>query len=113
MIELVVKLKRAFAGAELGPGESRQAEVNDGGVQAVERVLEAEAVLRRQIATAAEQRIKKSLINSAVTLGVGIGKRGLGNLGWQAEVIEAASLSQEAVFDVAQALLAAGLRVEE
>ena len=44
---------------------------------------------------------------------VGIGKCGLGDLRRQAEVIEATSLSEESVFDVAQALLAAGLRVEE
>ena len=69
--------------------------------QTVERVLEAEAVLGRQIATASEQRVKKLFVDAAVALGVSIGKRGLGDLGRQAEVIEAAALSKESVFDVA------------
>ena len=54
MIKLAMKLERTFSSAELGPGESRQAEVNDGGVQAIKRVLEAETVLGRQVATAIE-----------------------------------------------------------
>jgi len=54
MIKLIVKFERAFAGAELGPGKSRQAKVDDGGVQTIERVLEAEAVFWRQVATAVE-----------------------------------------------------------
>jgi hypothetical protein len=68
-------------------------------------------MLGRQIPAAPEQRVEKALVDAAVAFGVGIGKRGLGNLGGQAEVIKAATLREKTVLDVAQALLAVGLRV--
>jgi len=87
VVELVVEFERTFAGAELGPGKSRQTKIDDGGIEAVEGIFKTEAMLGRQVAAAAKQRVEKLFVNPIVAIGVGIGQRGLGDASGKSEVV--------------------------
>src|SRR3989338_2248696 len=113
IVQAIMELDGSLGGAELGPGEGGEAEIDDGCIQQVERIFEPEPMLRRHGAAAVKQTVKKFLVNPVVPVGIGIGQGRLCDAGRQAEVVEMSGLRGEPILDVAKTVFTAGLSVEQ
>lgn len=102
MIQADVELDGALGGAEFGPWEEFQAEVDDGCIQGVEPVLEAELVLWSDLLASSKKPIKDLFVKEIGLLFVDPGKIGPGETA-TTEVIELVALGAHIVDDVSQA----------
>ena len=101
-----VELNGAFGLTEVSPGEQAEAEVDGGGVEAEQLVLEAKLLLFTGALAAAEvpQIEEGILIKLPGTVGIGVGKCALGGGGAQSQVTELAAGDGQSVADLSQAL---------
>jgi len=101
-----VQLDRSLSGAEARPREHRQAEVDGGGVQGVDRVVEIEAERLAGVHRTrdVDEHLSEVGIDPPVVGLVGIGQRGPRDLAAEAPVIELALNGAKARFDVAETL---------
>ena len=106
VVEQQVELNGAFGLTEISPGKHAQTEVNDGGVDTEQLVLEAKLLLfARALAAAEVPQMKESiLIKLPWSVGVSVGKRTPGGGGEQSQVTELATGDGQAVADLSQAL---------
>lgn len=86
-----------LGGAEAGPREGVQAQVNGGGVERVDRVGEfpAEILVTVQRASAADQGLAEVLPDPPIAHLVGIRQRGTGDAAADAHVVELAALGAQ------------------
>ena len=106
MVQQQVELNGTFGLAEVSPGKQAETEVDGGGVEAEQLVLEAKLLLfARALAAAEVQQMKEGLlIKLPGTVGIGIGKSALGRGSTQSQVTELAAGDGQSVADLPQAL---------
>jgi len=88
MVQPGVELDSALGAAEAGPGEPRDTQLDDGGVQAVEFVVELELVLGRPRLTRPVHFLEEGLIKGGRAAVIRLGKSGAGH-GFGAQVVKA------------------------
>ncbi len=101
-----MELDRPLPGTEVGPGKEREAEIDRGGVQGVDRLLElhAEAVLGVEAPGLVDQHLGEVGVDPPVALLVGDGEGVPGDPSTDAHVVELGGHGPEARLDVPQAL---------
>ena len=106
VVQQQVELNGTFGLTEVSPGKQAETEVDGGGVEAEQLVLEAKPLLfARGLAAAEISQMKEGvLIKLPGTVGIGVGKRALGWGGAQAQMTEFAAGDGQAVADLPQAL---------
>ena len=104
-VEQGVHLHRRLGAAEVRPGEDREAQVDGGGVERVDRVVEIdpEAVTGIQAAGGPDQGAGEVGVDAPVASLVGLGQRVARDLAPEAHVVQLAVLGAQAGLDVAQA----------
>ena len=106
VVQQQVKLNGTFGLTEISPGKQAEAEVDGGGIEAEQLVLEAKSLLfTGTLTTAKVSQMKESiLIELPGTVGIGIGKRASGGGSTQSQVTELAAGDGKPVADLPQAL---------
>ena len=94
------------------PRKQRQAQVDSGRVQSIDRVgqLQAQAVVGIKVPRLGDQPVGELRVNAPVAQLVGIGQRRTPHRFAKAHVVELRGLSRQADFDIAQALSIGQLR---
>ena len=107
-----VQLHPGLGGAEQGPGKHGQAQVDGGGVERVDGVVEfqPEVLPGVQRARDADQRLGEVRVDAPVPLPVRVGQRVAGDAAADPHVLELPAMGTEADLDVAQALAVGQLR---
>ena len=105
-IEQGVQFDRRLRGSERGPRKHRQAEVDGGRIERVDRLLQvdAERFLGIQRSRDVDQALSEIGIDAPVAHAIGVGQRVARDDRPQPQVIELGSLRTQTRFDVAQAL---------
>jgi len=111
-IQLGMHLDPCLGAAEVGPWEECQGEIDGGGVQSVNRVLQFQSQIFSSVkrASLAHETTGEILPESPVPLLVGICQGGLGNLLAEAQMVERFGSGVEAGGDVAQSFPPCQLR---
>jgi hypothetical protein len=106
VIQQQVKLNGTFGLTEVSPRKQAKTEVDGGGVEAEQLILEAKLLLfARALAAAEVPQMKESiLIKLPGTVGIGVGKCALGRGSAQSQVTELAAGDGQSVADLSQAL---------
>ena len=105
-IQLGVNLDRRFVLAETGPRENRQAQIDRGRVDRVNRgiqFIDTTGVINAQFAGSGDEQQGKLLEDAAVAGGIGVGQGAARNRAAESEVIELVLTRAQAVLDIAQA----------
>jgi hypothetical protein len=107
-----MQLHPSLGGAEACPGEDGEAEIDGGGIQRVDRLLQfqIEGVARIMAACFADQHLRELGEDPPVPPLVGIGQGAADNSATDAHVVELLGHGSEADLDVAQALAVGELR---
>ena len=100
-----VNFHGTFAPPELCPREEREAQIDGGGIEGVNRLLQfhAEGFVLIKLAGGSNQALSKIGIDAPVAVLVGISEGGARNRAAKAHMIEFGLLSSQTRFDVAQA----------
>jgi hypothetical protein len=111
-IEQRVHLHRRLGGAKVRPWKQRQAQVDGGGVQSIDRVaqLQAQAFVGVKLSRLGNQPVGELRVNAPIARLVGIGQRRSPDGLAKAQVVEFRGLSRQTDFDIAQALSVGQLR---
>jgi hypothetical protein len=111
-IEQGVHLHRRLGGAKVRPWKQRQAQVDGGRVQRIDRVgqLQAQAFVGIELPRPGNQPVGELRVNAPVARLVGTGQRRSPNRLAKAHVVELRGLRRQADFDIAQALSVGQLR---
>jgi len=111
-IEQSVHLHRRLGGAKVCPWKQRQAKIDGGRVQSIDRVgqLQAQAFVGVELARLGNQPVGELRVNAPVARLVGIGQRRSPDRLAKAHVVELRGLRRQADFDIAQALSVSQLR---
>lgn len=104
-VEQRVQFYRRFGFAKLGPRKQRQAQVDGGGIQGVDRLgeIHCKRLLSIQPACGADKRVGELGINAPVARLVGVGQGAAAHVATQPQVIEFGGLRAQTRLDVAQA----------
>ena len=111
-IEQGVHLDGGFVLAEPGPGKQRQAQIDSGGVQCVQALVEvhADGIMCVQRPRDADQHLGEIGIDAPIVTLVGVGERGACYLPAESNVIQLTAHRAEACLDVAQTFAVSQLR---
>ena len=111
-VEQRMEFDRALAFAKAGPGKERQAQIDGGRIERIDRMrqFQAEAVLGIEFARCLDQAESEILIDAPVAVLVGVGQRALGNAAANAQVVELGGMRAKTGLDVAQAFAVGQLR---
>jgi hypothetical protein len=109
--ESVVHFDGTLAGFVLGPVEHFQTELDDGGVEGVERVFEGEGMAGSEVLEPLQEILVGSLKNFKGAVSVGVSDGGAVD-GLGAEVVEGTDVSVKGGLEVAERILAGGLGKE-
>ena len=107
-----MQLDGSFGLPELGPGKEFQAQVEHGRIETSDGVFETELMLGGDGLATLQEPVEELLHDAGVAFGVGIGQ-GRALHGRQSQMIKLGLLSSQGGLDVAQAILAGGLGIEE
>ena len=111
-LQLAMEFDRAFGLAELGPGEQFQTQVDGGGIKSAHGILKPKLMIGSDGLAALQQAVKEFFHDSVISLRVGFRQRGTLYSG-EPQVVELGLLGPQSGLDVPQAVLAAGLSIEE
>ncbi len=105
-IDLGVHLDAGLGLAEIRPRKERQRQIDRGGIQSIDRVVEVDAKIFACVKRSrlADEALRKIFPNPPVARFVGFGKCRSGNLLGEAKVIESLGASVETGGDVAQSI---------
>ena len=111
-IEQGVHFDGGFVLAELGPREQRQAQINSGGVQCVQALVEvhADGILCVQGSCDADQHLGEVSIDAPVVSLIGVGECGARHVPAESNVIQLAAHRAKACLYVTQAFAVSQLR---
>ena len=111
-IELGMHLDPSFGASEIGPREETQREIDRGGIQSVNRVLQFQSEILSGVKDTclAHEAASKILPESVVPLLVGIGQGGLGNSFSKTKMVEGFASGVETGGDIAQSFPPGQLR---
>src|SRR5450830_1382620 len=111
-IEQRVHLHGRLGGAKVRPWKQRQAQIDGGGVQSIDRVaqLQAQTFVGIKLPRLGNQPVGELRVNAPVARLVGIGQRRSPDRLAKAHVVELRGLSRQADLDIAQALSVGQLR---
>ena len=106
VVQKQMELNGTFGLTEVSPGKQAETEVDGGGVEAEQLVLEAKPLLfARALAAAEVPQMKEGLlIELPGTVGIGVGKRALGGGSTQSQVTELTAGDGQSIADLPQAL---------
>ena len=107
-----MQLDRPLGRSEIGPREGREAQLDGGGIERIQRVLETKLVAGRDPLATSQQRPKQGLAQRIRLVPVDARQAGAGQFD-AAQVIKPMRLSAQVVDDVAQAVAAGQLRHEQ
>src|SRR6266581_3870382 len=101
-----VQLDRRFGRAERRPGKDRETQIDRGGIERVDGVLEIEPerLVGVKSPGGADQALREIAVDAPIPRRVGIGQRVARNGAAKSQVIELGALHTQTRFDVAQAL---------
>lgn len=107
-----VQLDRRFGRAKRRPGKDRETQIDRGGIERVDGVLEIEPerLIGVKPPGCADQALRKVAVDAPIPRRVGIGQRVARNGAAKSQVIELGALHTQTRFDVAQALAIGQLR---
>jgi hypothetical protein len=110
-IEQGMEFDRRLGALERRPGEQRQAEIDGGGVERIDGLVEidAEAVIDVEASGDADQGLGEVGMDAPVALLVGVGQGAARHIAPDTHVVELGVLGAQAGLDVAQALAVAEL----
>lgn len=102
-IERRMEFDRAFVFAKARPGKERQAQIDGGRVERIDRMrqFQAEAVLGVELARCLDQAEGEILIDAPVAVLVGVRQRALGNAAANAQMVELGGMRAQTGLDVA------------
>jgi len=111
-IELSVHLHPGLGASEIGPWEETQREIDRGGIQSINRVLQFQSEIFACVENArlAHESLGEIFPESEVPLLVGIGQGGLGNSLWKTKMVESFAPCIETGGDIAQSFPPGQLR---
>ena len=111
-VEQRVQLHGRFGRAKLGPRKQRQAQVDSGGIQGIDRFgeIDRKRFLGIQTARGADKGVGKLGVDAPVARLVGVGQRAAAHRATQSHVIELGRLRVQTRFDIAQAFAIGQLR---
>lgn len=111
-VEQRMKLDRPFVFAKARPWKERQAQIDGGRIERIDRMhqFQAEAVLGIEFVRCLDQAEGEILINAPVAVLVGVGQRALGNAAAYAQMVELGGMRAQTGLDVAQAFPVSQLR---
>ena len=104
-VEQRVQLHRRFGVAKLGPGKQRQAQIDGGGIQRIDRLgeIHRKGLLSIEPTRGADQRVGEFGVDAPVARLVGVGQGAAADLAAKTQVVELGGLRAQARLDVAQA----------
>ena len=103
-IQQGVNLDRTFVPAKLSPGKKGQAQIDGGGIEGVNGLVQVhgEGVVTIELARLSDEPLREIGIDAPVAMLVGVGERGARNPTAESHMIELGLLRPQTRFDVAQ-----------
>src|SRR5882762_7802109 len=105
-VQQSIELDCAFVFAELGPGKKREAQIDGGGIERVNRLgqFDAEVVASVERARLGNQHLREVGVDAPIAYQVRIGQGIARDLAANAEMIKLGMLRAQASFDIPQTL---------
>ena len=107
-----VQLDRGLGGAKRRPGEHGEAQIDRGGIERIDGVLQIEpkGLVDVEASCGANQALREFAVDAPVAGGVGIGQRVARDLASDAQVVKLGSLGAKTRLDIAQTFAVGKLR---